>query len=92
MIACHDIKTRQVYCCVVWLFLLCFFFCFGGWGCSRLQGKKGDLDKAYRVDKDLAAAEAKRLIAMEKRQEDDAFLLSREYDDDYDDQVLQQYR
>lgn len=58
------------------------------WGCSRLQGKKGDLDKAYRVDKDLAAAEAKRLIAMEKRQEDDAYLLSREYDDDYDDQVL----
>ncbi|CAN0449826.1 unnamed protein product, partial [Ectocarpus sp. 8 AP-2014] len=50
------------------------------------KGKKGDLDKAYRVDKDLAAAEAKRLIAMEKRQEDDAYLLSREYDDDYDDQ------
>lgn len=39
------------------------------------------------MDKDLAAAEAKRLIAMEKRQEDDAYLLSREYDDDYDDQV-----
>ncbi len=54
---------------------------------STLQGKKGDLDKAYRVDKDLAAAEAKRLIAMERRQEDDAYLLSREYDDDYDDQV-----
>ena len=51
------------------------------------QGKKGDLDKPYRIDKDLAAAEAKRLIAMEKRQEDDAYLLSREYDDDYDDQV-----
>ncbi|CAN0552078.1 unnamed protein product, partial [Ectocarpus sp. 12 AP-2014] len=51
------------------------------------KGKKGDLDKAYRVDKDLAAAEAKRLIAMEKRQEDDAYLLSREYDDDYDDQA-----
>lgn len=52
-----------------------------------IQGKTGDLDKAYRVDKDLAAAEAKRLIAMEKRQEDDAYLLSREYDDDYDDQA-----
>ncbi|CAM9552335.1 unnamed protein product, partial [Scytosiphon promiscuus] len=50
------------------------------------KGKKGDLDKAYRIDKDLAASEAKRLIAMEKRQEDDAYLLSREYDDDYDDQ------
>lgn len=55
--------------------------------CYLCQGKKGDLDKAYRVDKELAAAEAKRLIAMEKRQEDDAYLLSREYDDDYDDQV-----
>lgn len=39
------------------------------------------------MDKDLAATEAKRLIAMEKRQEDDAYLLSREYDDDYDDQA-----
>ncbi|CAB1120748.1 unnamed protein product [Ectocarpus sp. CCAP 1310/34] len=55
------------------------------------KGKKGDLDKAYRVDKDLAAAEAKRLIAMEKRQEDDAYLLSREYDDDYDDQAWREY-
>lgn len=45
------------------------------------------MDKPYRIDKGLAAAEAKRLIAMEKRQEDDAYLLSREYDDDYDDQV-----
>lgn len=57
---------------------------------TRRQGKKGDLDKAYRVDKALAAAEAKRLIALERRQEEDAYLLSREYDDDYDDQVLKQ--
>ena len=52
------------------------------------QGKKGELDKGYRVDKDLAAAEAKRLIAFERQQEDDAYLLSKEYDDDYDDQVF----
>lgn len=39
------------------------------------------------MDKELAASEAKKLIALERRQEDDAFLLSREYDDDYDDQV-----
>ena len=65
--------------------LVCLLVCFS---LIRLcQGKKGDLDKPYRIDKGLAAAEAKRLIAMEKRQEDDAYLLSREYDDDYDDQV-----
>lgn len=71
-------------------FVYLLFWCRGvgsGVYFTRAQGKKGDLDKAYRIDKDLAAAEAKRLIAMEKRQEDDAYLLSREYDDDYDDQV-----
>ncbi|CAM9757734.1 unnamed protein product, partial [Choristocarpus tenellus] len=51
------------------------------------KGKKGDLDKAYRVDKELAAKEGQRQLALEREAEMDAWILSREYDDDYDDQV-----
>ncbi|CAM9426021.1 unnamed protein product [Chrysoparadoxa australica] len=50
------------------------------------RGKKGENDRGYSVDQEMAAAVKTTALAEERSQEMQSYALSREYGDDYDDQ------